>query len=158
MKKITRFLFLLVAAPFLFCGCNQEDDVNEIFDSGVWYFVNYYTSVDWNSNNDRHAKEVYTEESDINDIAKFTITFKSDGTFSGTLIGGGIFSGHWEAEAEDRTFAVIGDVRTNIGLSGKNQEFITKLKEAQFYRGDSRMMLRLAPKIKTTCMQFAHYN
>lgn len=156
MKKIIRHLVCLLALPFLLCGCNQEDDVFEIFDSGVWSFVNYFTNVDWSSNNDRAATPVYTDLGDLNAISKFTIKFESDGTFTGTLLNGGTFSGKWEAQPEDRTFAVIGDIHTNVQLTGKNREFISTLKASCFYRGDSKMMLRLAPERRITCMQFTH--
>ena len=156
MKKIIRHLLLILAAPFLFCGCNQEDNVMEIFDSGVWSFVNYYTSVDWDSNNDRTARPKYTEKDDLNTICKFTIIFNSDGTFSGKLSDGVTYSGEWEADPKDRTFAVIGNIQSNPKPSGKSAEFLDKLKESRFYRGDSKMMLRLAPENKTHCMQFTH--
>lgn len=156
MKKIIRHLLLLLTMPFLFCGCDQEDNVFEIFDSGVWSFVNYFTNVDWDSNNDRLARPKYTSLDDMNTICKFTITFDSDGTFSGELTNGVTYSGKWEANPDDRTFSVIGDIRSNAKLTGKNAEFVNTLKEARFYRGDSRMMLRLAPENKTNCMQFTH--
>lgn len=156
MKKIFRLFLCLLALPLLMCGCNQEDDVFEIFDSGVWTFVNYYKNVDWNSNNDRGAQPVYTELSDLNILTQFTITFDSNGTFSGNLSGGGTYSGKWEADPDGRTFEVIGDIHTNVGLSGKNREYVQALKASKFYRGDSKMMLRLAPEKRTNCMQFTH--
>lgn len=156
MKKIIRYLLLLLAAPILFCGCDQEDNVLEIFDSGVWSFVNYYTSVDWDSNNDRTARPKYTDKDDVNTICKFTLIFDSDGTFSGELSKGVTYSGRWEADPKDRTFAVIGSIQSNAKLTGMNAEFVNTLKEARFYRGDSKMMLRLAPENKTHCMQFTH--
>ena len=156
MKKIIRRLLILLVTPLLFCGCNQEDNVLEIFDSGVWNFVNYYTNVDWNSNNDRTATPQYTTMDDMNTICKFTLIFESDGTFSGELANGVTYNGRWEADPEDRTFAVIGDIRTNAQLTGKNLEFVRALKASCFYRGDSKMMLRLAPQKRTSCMQFTH--
>ena len=156
MKKIFRRFLCLLALPLLMCGCNQEDNVFEIFDSGVWNFVNYYKNVDWSSNNDRGAQPVYTELEDLNILAQFTIVFDADGTFSGNLSGGGTYSGKWEANADGRTFAVIGDIRTNVKLTGKNSEYIKALKASRFYRGDSKMMLRLAPEKRLNCMQFTH--
>ena len=156
MKKLVRQLTFLLAFPLLLCGCNQEDDVLEIFNSGVWNFVNYYAQVDWDSNNDRLAVPEYKNISDLNEISKFTIKFESDGTFTGNLLNGGTYSGKWEAHPEDRTFSVIGEVQSNVKLTGKNYEFITRLKACKFYRGDSKMMLRLAPEQRTTCLQFTH--
>lgn len=158
MKKIIRQLTFLLAFPLLLCGCNQEDDVMEIFNSGVWNFVNYYSQIDWESNNDRQAVPEYKDLSDLNEICKFTIKFESDGTFSGNLLNGGTYSGTWEAHPQDRTFAITGKIQSNIKLqvNSKNYEFINKLKDCQFYRGDSKMMLRLAPESKTSCLQFTH--
>ena len=156
MKKIIRHLVYLLVFPLLLCGCNQEDDVLEIFNSGVWNFVNYYSQVDWSSNNDRTAVPEYKDMSDLNEISKFTIKFESDGTFTGNLLSGGTFTGQWEAHPEDRTFAVVGDIQYNITLTGKNYEFINRLKACRFYRGDSKMMLRLAPENRTSCLQFTH--
>ncbi len=156
IKRIIRSLTLLLVCPLLFCGCNQEDDVMEIFNSGVWNFVNYYAQVDWDSNNDRLAVPEYKDINELNEISKFTIKFESDGTFNGNLLSGGTYSGRWEAHPEDRTFMIVGEVSSNITLTGKNREFITRLKACKFYRGDSKIMLRLAPESRTTCLQFTH--
>lgn len=89
MKTLKYFCYTLcIVFSSLLCGCNQEDDINEIFDSGVWQLVNYYTGGDWNSNNDRYARPAYTEAQDLETLGKITITFDSDGTFNGTLDGG----------------------------------------------------------------------
>lgn len=44
MKTLKYFFYTLfiTLSSFLY-GCNQEDDIYEIFDSGVWQLVNYYT-------------------------------------------------------------------------------------------------------------------
>lgn len=156
LKRYIQLLACLLTLPMLMSGCNQEDNVFEIFDSGVWNFVNYYKNVDWSSNNDRGAQPVYTELNDLNTLSQFTIIFDADGTFSGKLSGGGTYSGSWEADAKDRSFSVVGDIKTNVSLTGKNGEFIRALKASKFYRGDSKMMLRLAPEKRTNCMQFTH--
>ena len=54
-KYIRCLLFVL---PFLLSSCNQEDDINEIFVSGQWQLVNYYTGIDWNNYN-ANAKPTY---------------------------------------------------------------------------------------------------
>ena len=56
-KYIRCLLFVL---PFLLSSCNQEDDINEIFVSGQWQLVNYYTGIDWNNYN-ANAKPTYTK-------------------------------------------------------------------------------------------------
>ena len=54
MKTFKYFFYTLfiTLSSFLY-GCNQEYDIYEIFDSGVWQLVNYYTGGDWESNNER---------------------------------------------------------------------------------------------------------
>lgn len=157
MKKITKLILLLVAVPFMFCSCSQDDDVNEIFDSGVWYLANYYKYVDWDSNNDTSARPVYVKPEDMKIITEFSIVFDKDGTFSGSLYGGGTIAGRWEADPKGRTFSIIGPIKATGDQSGKNGEFIKTLQNAKYYRGDSKMMLRLAPESKTSCMQFRHF-
>lgn len=156
MKTLKYFFYILfiTLSSFLY-GCNQEDDIYEIFDSGVWQLVNYYTGGDWESNNDRYARPAYTEAQDLESLSKITITFKNDGTFTGTLEGG-TFEGKWQADPSDRSFAVIGEIKASIQLSGKNAEFIKKLKLASYYKGDSKRLLQLAPDARTTYMQFTH--
>ena len=56
-KYIRCLLFVL---PFLLSSCNQEDDINEIFVSGQWQLVNYYTGIDWNNYN-ANAKPTYNK-------------------------------------------------------------------------------------------------
>lgn len=121
MKTFKYFFYTLfiTLSSFLY-GCNQEDDIYEIFDSGVWQLVNYYTGGDWESNNDRYARPAYTEAQDLESLSKITITFKNDGTFTGTL-DGGTFEGKWQADPSDRSFAVIGEIKASIKLSGKMQ-------------------------------------
>lgn len=156
MKTLKYFCYTLcIVLSSLLYGCNQEDDINEIFDSGVWQLVNYYTGGDWNSNNDRYARPAYTTPQDLETLGKITITFDSDGTFNGTL-DGGTFEGKWQANPKDRSFAVIGEIKASISLSGKNAEFIKKLKLASYYKGNSRGFLQLAPDARTTYMQFTH--
>lgn len=78
-KYIRCLLFVL---PFLLSSCNQEDDINEIFVSGQWQLVNYYTGIDWNNYN-ANAKPTYTKPEDLKVINAFSIMFNDDGTVQG---------------------------------------------------------------------------
>ena len=148
-KYIRCLLFVL---PFLLSSCNQEDDMNEIFVSGQWQLVNYYTGIDWNNYN-ANAKPTYTKPEDLKVINAFSIMFNDDGTVQGN-IENGTYSGKWQANAKDRSIRIT-QIECTVSLSGKNKEFIDKLKNVQFYQGDN-IMLRLAPNERTTCMQFRH--
>ena len=155
MKRIIRKLTSLLTITLLLCACNQEDDVLEIFNSGVWNVDNFYSSVNWNTNSATWGTPDYVHDSDVNILREITIIFDENGTFTGNLSGGGTYSGKWEANASDRSVSIT-NVSTNISLSGKNKEYIDKLQSAKFYRGDSKSTLRLAPINRTTCIQFAH--
>lgn len=153
-QKIRKYglYLLLLALPVLFSGCNQEDNVNEIFVSGEWFLVNYYTGIEWDNYN-ANATPQYNKPEDLNVINKFSITFGEDGTVQGNLENGS-YSGKWQANPKDRSIAIT-RIECSVSLSGKNKEFIDKLKKVQFYQGDN-LMLRLAPNERTTCMQFRH--
>lgn len=153
-QKIKKYgaCLLLLALPFLFTGCNQEDDINEIFVSGEWLLVNYYTGIDWNNYN-ANATPQYNKPEDLKVINKFSITFGEDGSVQGN-IENGTYTGKWQANPKDRSIAIT-RIECSVALSGKNKEFIDKLKKVQFYQGDN-IMLRLAPNERTTCMQFRH--
>lgn len=136
----------------MFAGCNQEDDINEIFVSGEWLLVNYYTGIDWNNYN-ANATPQYNKREDLKVINKFSITFGEDGSVQGN-IENGTYTGKWQANPKDRSIAIT-RIECSVSLSGKNKEFIDKLKKVQFYQGNN-LMLRLAPNERTTCMQFRH--
>ena len=61
--KLKHLLYLFLALPLLW-GCNNGDDVNEIFVSGTWNVGNFYNGGDWNKLNDG-ARAKYTKEDDI---------------------------------------------------------------------------------------------
>ena len=150
--KILKYIVSLIILPIVLSGCNQEDDIMEIFVSGKWQLVNYYSGGSWDDWNNP-GRQKYTTESDLEQLLDLSITFDEDGTFEGTL-SGGTFSGTWTANPGDRSFS-IGNVRTSINASGKNKEFIETLKLARYYKGDSNL-LQLAPKEQTTFMQLRH--
>lgn len=151
--KILKHISLIMLLPILLGGCDQEDDIMEIFVSGKWQLVNYYTGGSWDDWNNT-GKPAYTNQADLEELLDLSVTFDDDGTFDGT-ISGGTFEGKWKANPSDRSFSVTGDIKTSIKVSGKNAEFINRLKQAKFYKGDSNL-LQLAPKERTTFMQLRH--
>ena len=155
MKRIIRKLTFLLTLTLLLCGCNQKDDVLEIFNSGLWNVDNFYSSVNWETNSAHWGKPDYIHDGDVKTLREITIIFDENGTFSGNLSGGGTYSGRWEANASDRSVSIT-NISTSIQPSGKNREYIEKLQSAKFYRGDSKSILRLAPTNRTTCIQFTH--
>ena len=144
---------MLIALPLALCGCNQEDDVFEIFTSGQWRVNNYYTDCNWNNLAYKPGKPVFKTVDDLKTINSFTVIFDDNGTMKGE-IDGGTFTANWNADPKDRSFSIT-NINASISLSGKNLEFINRLKNVRFYQGDS-MTMQLAPQDKTTYIQFNH--
>lgn len=154
MKKSISICLLLLAV-LTQGGCNQEDDINEIFVSGVWNLNNYYSNADWNSNNDRNARAKYTNPDDLKIINRFTIEFKEDGTLSGVMENKVSFTGKWSANPDDRSISITQLKPASSALKGRNQEFIRSLETARFYKGNSQW-IQLAPEARTTYVQLTH--
>ncbi len=144
---------MLIALPLALCGCNQEDDVFEIFTSGQWRVNNYYTDCNWNNLAYKPGNAVFKTVDDLKTINSFTVIFDDNGTMKGE-IDGGTFTANWNADPKDRSFSIT-NINASISLSGKNLEFINRLKNVRFYQGDS-MTMQLAPQDKTTYIQFNH--
>lgn len=151
LNKLT--VIIVAVMSLAFAGCNQEDDVFEIFDSGTWRVNNYYSKCNWNNLANKPGVPAYTNAQELEIINSYTILFDDDGTFTGK-IDGGTFKGKWSANADDRSFCMT-DISADISLSGKNKEFIDKLKYVRYYQGDSRTM-QLAPEDRTSYIQFRH--
>ena len=153
MRMNIKYILMLIILPFALCGGNQEDDVFEIFSSGIWRVNNYYTDCNWNNLAYKSGNPVFTNENDLKVVNSFTVVFEEDGSMKGE-IEGGTFTARWSANPEDRSFSIT-NINATISLSGKNAEFITRLKNVKFYQGDSKTM-QLAPQEKTTYIQFNH--
>ena len=103
--KLKSILYILMLLPFLW-SCNNEDDVEEIFASGTWHVVDFYGKANWDKRNGEPKynamahnpdKTIATEGRKALDIIHgFNITFKADGTFTGSIQNGTI-EGTWQA-------------------------------------------------------------
>ena len=151
--KLKHVLDLVLALPLLW-ACNNEDDVNEIFASGTWNVGNFYNGGDWNKLNDG-ARPKYTKEEDFKALNYLTVTFMEDGTIQGRM-NNGSFTAHWKANGDDRTISIT-QLKTTATPSGKSKELIEALKNAAYYKGDSKV-LKLAPQDKKSYVQFGHYS
>ena len=97
--KLKSILYILMLLPFLW-SCNNEDDVEEIFASGTWHVVDFYGKANWDKRNGEPKynamahnpdKTIATEGRKALDIIHgFNITFKADGTFTGSIQNGTI--------------------------------------------------------------------
>ena len=151
--RLKSILYILIVLPFLW-SCNNEDDVEEIFASGTWYVANYFGKANWDKRNgEPKYKPIDADGRKALDIIHgFNITFKADGTFTGSIQNGNI-EGTWQADGKDRTVN-IRFTKTPSSTS-YNDEFRDALENAIFYQGDSNVLL-LAPEGKKTYIQFAH--
>lgn len=154
--KLKSILYMLIVLPFLW-SCNNEDDVEEIFASGTWYVTNYFTKANWNKRNgDPKYKPTDNEgRKALEIIQKFTLNFKDDGTFAGSMQSSN-FKGTWEADGKKRTVRLTIDGNPNTS-SNYSQEFIETLQNVEFYSGDSNYLM-LGPEDKRSYIQFTHGN
>lgn len=152
--KLKNIICILCTLPFLW-GCNEEDDIHEIFASGPWYVVNYFTKADWNKRNGEPVYKLDTSEGQeaLKVVQLFTLTFSDDGTFKGTMQNA-TFEGTWSADGKDRSFHLFikGSPNTSSRL---NKVLIETLKNAAYYQGDSNVLM-LGPSDKRSYIQFRH--
>ncbi len=148
LKHVLLFVLIMVS----FVSCNNEDNIDEIFVSGVWKVVNFYGANDWGSLNDG-GRPVFIAEADLKVIKQLSMTFHDDGSLQGTFVGGS-FAGKWSANGKDRTIC-ISNITTNNTPSGISLTFINSLKVVAHYKGDSNY-LKLAPEDRNSYIQFTH--
>lgn len=160
--KLKSILYILIALPLLW-SCNNEDDVDEIFDSGNWFLVDYFSRANWDKRNGVPKYNAMANNEDkivaaegrkaLSIIQTFTLTFHADGKFVGSMQNGD-FKGTWQADGKDRTIRL--KIEGNPNTSDTyNREYIEALKNAVFYQGDSNYIM-LAPEDKKTYIQFRH--
>lgn len=151
MKHILYNLLMILPLTFLF-GCNQEDDINEIFANGqTWHWSSSYNTTNWEDNNkftdcmDKNEKEQINKNQDA-----YIIKFNDDGSIEGkgsTFT----FTGQWNANGSDHSFFI--NIKVNQNPSGLDKIFHDDLTQARFYRGDSRI-LKLFNDAKNHYIQF----
>ncbi len=151
--KLKHLFYMLLILPLL-CSCNNEDDINEIFISGIWNVGNFYNGGDWNKVNDG-ARPAYTKEEDLKALNYMTVTFLEDGSLQGRL-SNGTFTAKWSANGEDRTLSIT-NLKTTATPSGKAKQLIEALKNAAYYKGDKNY-LKIAPSDKKSYVQLGHYS
>ena len=151
--KLKHVLYLMLTLPLLW-GCNNEDNVDEIFVSGTWNVGNFYNGGDWDKLHDG-ARPAFTKEDDLKALNYLTVTFLEDGTLQGRM-NNGTFTAHWKANGEDRTISIT-QLRTTATPSGKSKQLVEALENAAYYKGDSKV-LKLAPQNKKSYVQFGHYS
>ena len=120
MRKYGLYIWLCMAT--LLCGCNQEDDVFEIFASdrhGIGAVR--MTRQTWQDDNNYTLTTSKDDLEQINkDPDKFIIQFAEDGSVTGQ--GESFtFTGTWSADGNDRSFSVR--LTPNHTPSGRDKTF-----------------------------------
>ena len=90
--KLKHILYLILTLPLLW-GCNNEDNVDEIFVSGTWNVGNFFYGGDWDKLNDG-ARPAFTKEADLKALNYLTVTFLEAGTLQGRM-NNGTFTANW---------------------------------------------------------------
>lgn len=145
-QKLTALLFLLLLP--LLGGCENEDNVIEIFTGKTWKLniISLDGHADWFDfwNGDVQARQKSLNLRGQNNSATFTITF--NGSETGEITGGDFtaqavnctYTGVWSADGSSHTLTL-----SNIRFSGNDTDvlaraFDTGLKNAIRYSGDSQ--------------------
>ncbi|MBW9198758.1 DUF4847 family protein [Bacteroides sp. ET225] len=138
MKNL-RYILAVAMLPLILCGCNQEDDIMEIFANGqTWHWSSSYTTSDWEDDNKGTSSLTQSEIRQINENADvYIIQFSDDGTLEGK---GSSFSftGRWSANGKDQTISIT--LNPSSTPSGLDKTFHDEIQNAQFYRGNSRFI------------------
>ena len=140
MKR--NFLFALLAIPMaILCGCNQEDDINEIFANGqTWHWSSSYNADrDWKNDNKVTETLSVDDKKYINQESKrdaFIIQFSDEGKVEGR--GDSFtFTGTWSANGKDNSISI--SIKANrTPNAGRDAIFYKEISEAKYYRGDSK--------------------
>lgn len=137
-------LFALLAVILLLAGCNNEDDVLEIFTGKTWKLTyisseNSYTQYNfWSS--DQESEQSFSA---LAQSGTFTVTFEGadlNGTIGGSFNAKAItatINGQWSANGESHKMQTTD---TTVSYSEKDKlalAFITGLQNATRYEGDS---------------------
>ena len=132
MKKYISYIGICLA--ILLSGCNQEDDVFEIFASGqTWHWIGSYDTNNWEDDNKSTSSLTRSELAQITqDKEKYVVRFSKDGTVEGQ--GNAFtFTGTWSANGKDRSFSIR--INANGTPSGLDKTFFDEISNAKFYRG-----------------------
>lgn len=149
MIRNTAYVLLLLALLPILSGCNNEDDVIEIFTKNTWKLSRLTTkdsSVRFLSNLWNNEKDYNTSMDALAQENYFTINFSGtelNGEIMGTTLDGrGIkatFTGTWSVDGKTN------ELRIALKVSGSEtdplaKEFINGLQKVYKYEGDSNSL------------------
>lgn len=123
-------------AAMLLMSCSQADDTEAIFTPHSWSFTGFCYTPNW----DRGICSILNLQlGGQDDHILNTLTFQADGRLIIDMPGCTL-SADWVADGSDRSFAIT-NTRVISGSTDKlspfSRKFLSDLKEAVWYRGDS---------------------
>lgn len=140
-------LLTVVCALPLLTGCDNEDDLKEIFTGKVWKLSYIYTDgaynlqIDfWDGNQERQEASMALRDTQGNYALEFSGA-EINGTFQGSVNGRIVnqtFQGQWQADASSHTLAI-----SNLRFSGNDEtdplavNFKRGLTNVHSYSGDA---------------------
>ncbi|WP_418696903.1 DUF4847 family protein [Bacteroides sp.] len=166
IKNISCLLFVLSLLPVL-SGCDNEDDLIEIFAGKTWKLSRLTTK----DSSQRFLPNLWNNEKDYNSSMDalnkentFTLNFEGselDGELMGTTFTArGInatVTGTWKADGKDHTFSLYIEHTTGSESDALAKAFIAGLQNIYKYEGDaSSLTLFYKDGQKTNVMGFSH--
>lgn len=148
-----RFVALLACMACLLPlgGCNDEDDVNEIFTGKTWKLTYIGSTDDWTDLSTGVNLNDYHEEK--RPVRAYTVIF-----YEGSVrITGGentVWTGTWWADGENNTFHIDISEKQGEGSTANERTFLQAVAEACYYRGSS-VLLRLFDSERSGFVQFS---
>lgn len=148
-----RFVALLACMACLLSlgGCNDEDDVNEIFTGKTWKLTYIGSTDDWTDLSTGVNLNDYHEEK--RPVRAYTVIF-----YEGSVrITGGentVWTGTWWADGENNTFHIDISEKQGEGSTANERTFLQAVAEACYYRGSS-VLLRLFDIERSGFVQFS---
>lgn len=150
MKNKHLIILLCICFPFL-SGCNESDDVADIFLGKTWKLTNVFTGPThyatdyWEDEESKKVSEALLEES-----GNFTVTFNStiidgeevSGSYNGRAASRTI-AGDWYANGKSNAFETSGETSPTESLDILEQVFVYALIHAYKYNGDTNGNLRI---------------
>lgn len=130
--KATISLLTVILLNILIAGCNEEDDIDEIFCNGTFKITGV------TSNGVKIVKdisELYEQD------GTYLITFNRQ-TFQGTLLSGTHIEGTWQADGKDGSFSMKFGSNTDVESSSSSlqQKIYQILINASHYSGDTNVL------------------
>ncbi|MCM1313641.1 MAG: DUF4847 family protein [Bacteroides sp.] len=134
MNKFVTYLSAIIAISaslLLMTGCDNEDDIDELFIGKTWYIRG--ATFNGTRINGDDIKELYQVPN------TYKISFSS-GSFNGILVSGSSFRGIWTADGKSRSLQLNMQQQSGTEINRLSQQLFDVLNNTTRYGGDSNVM------------------